>query len=130
MHGVLPDIDAAHFHGTFGHIIQAGHQVHERGLAAAGTADDADGFAGADVQVDVFQGIVTALLVGEKDVVEVDATVRNFRHRFGGIGHVGFLVDHLGDAGCTGRALGELDEDHGQHHQRGQDRHDVAEQRG
>ena len=130
LHGIFPDIDAAHLHRALGHVVQAGHQVHEGGFTAAGTADDADGLAGADVQVDVFQGVVTALLVGEIDVVEVDAAVGDLRHRLGGIGHVGFLVDDLGDTGRAGRALGELDEDHRQHHERGQDRHDVTEQRG
>ena len=129
LHGIFPDIDAAHFHGALRHVVQTGHQVHQGGFSAACTADDADGLAGPDVQVDVFQGIITALLVGEIDMIEVDAAIRDFRHRLGGIGHVRFLVDHLGDAGRAGRALGELDEDHGQHHQRGEDRHDVAEQR-
>ena len=130
LHGIFPDIDATHLHGPFGHVVQAGHQVHEGGFAAAGTTDNANGLTGADVQVDVFQGIVTAPLVGKVDVVEVDAAVRDFRHRVGRLGHVRFLVDHLGDTGRAGRALGELDEDHGQHHQRGEDRHDIAEKRG
>ena len=53
-------------------IPEAWHQVHEGGLAAAVGADDGDGFAVGDVEVDASEDGVSAV-VGEVDLVEADS---------------------------------------------------------
>ena len=129
LHVVFPDIDAAHFHRSLGHVIEARHQVRQGRFTGAGTTDEADGLSRPDMQVDVLQGVIAALLIGEIDVVEVDASVGDGRNRLRGIVHIWLFVNHFRYTGGARRALGELDEDHGQHHEGTQDRHDVAEKR-
>lgn len=61
-------------------------------------------------------------------MVEVDAAVGDGRNGLRRIVHIRFFVNHFRNTGGACRALGELDEDHGQHHERTQDRHDITEQ--
>ena len=64
-------VDAVHQHLPRGRFVEAADDVHQGALAAAGRADDGDGFVHADLQVDVPQhGLLR--VVGERDVHEFD----------------------------------------------------------
>ena len=53
---VLAHVHAADADAALGGVVKAGDELDERGLAGAGAAENADGHAGGDVQVDVTQG--------------------------------------------------------------------------
>ena len=78
-------------------VVEAGEQLDDCGLAGAGGADERDGPAGRDDQVDVVQhGLVR--VVAEGDVAELDLPVRVRQvHGIGCIEHVGVGVDHRVD---------------------------------
>ena len=83
------------------------------------------------MQVDVGQGILAAaVLVGEADVVEVNAAVGHLFHGLLGILQVGDLIEHLTNPVDAGQGHADHDHHHGQHHQAHQQGHDVAEQAG
>ena len=78
---IIPDIHAAHADGAGLGVVQAGDELHQTGLCAAGAADDAQCLAGLDVKGDVVQDrLAGAVLVLEGDVVEADAAVLDFLH--------------------------------------------------
>ena len=52
-------------------LVEAGDQPQQRGLAAAGRAEEGEELAGPDREVDVLQDVVRA--VGQIDVFDVDA---------------------------------------------------------
>lgn len=52
---VVAYVHAAHAHGAFGGVVQTGDEVYKRGLGRAGTADDTDGLAALNVQVDIVE---------------------------------------------------------------------------
>ena len=74
MRGELPHVDAVDQHAAFVHVVEPAEQVHERRLAAAALADDADRFAGLDLEVDVAEHRLVPL-VAERDVLELDAAL-------------------------------------------------------
>ena len=95
-HGLLRDdgdglsqlllVDSAHVraadqNAALGRVVEAGNEVHQRGLAAACAADDADGLAGADAEGDMLQGFRAGALVMQGDVLKGDAA--RFIDRFG-----------------------------------------------
>ena len=78
---VIPDIHAAHADSAGLGVVQAGDELHQTGLCAAGAADDAQCLAGLDVKGDIVQDrLAGAVLVLEGDVVEADAAVLDFLH--------------------------------------------------
>ena len=55
--GQLGCVGAVKFDGARSGLVEQGKEVHEGGFAAAGFADDGDGFAGVDFQIDVAEGL-------------------------------------------------------------------------
>ena len=101
-HIIAAHVQPAHADRAFIHIVQAADQVHQAGFARAGAADDADGLAGTDMQVNVGQGVfAAAVLVGEIHMVEIDAAVGNLFHRLFGVVQVGGLGEDLADTACS-----------------------------
>ena len=97
------------------HIIEAGDQVAQRRLAAAGRPDERDILARADVQINVAQDLVVVVGVLKADVVKVDAAVlHDQRLRVGGVGDGDGRIHDLGKALNAGHAalelLGKLDD--------------------
>ena len=131
---VAADIDRAV--GLFGpfrgrvRVVEAADEAHERRLAAAGTADDADGLTGADVEVDVVKVFLSfaVFLVGEMDVVETDAAVRDFIKRVFRVHDVRFLDEDFGNTVGRSGTHGQHDQDGREHHQREHGAHDIAEE--
>src|SRR5699024_3540091 len=113
------------------HIVQAADQVNQAALARSCATDHADRLAGLDMQVDIGQGVfAAAVLVGEVDVVEIDAAVRHLHDRLLRIVQVGGLVEYFADTADARHGHADHDHNHGQHHQAHQQTHDVAEQAG
>jgi hypothetical protein len=95
----------------FGRVVQARQQRGERRLARARGADDGDGLAGVDGQVDAQQRGAVAALVAEHDVLEADLSSHVGDHvGVGPIGDDGLGVEHLVHA--DGRRLGFAREGH------------------
>ena len=132
------------------HIIQAGNQIHQRRLSGAGASDDTDGFSGMNVEINMMQGSLIALLrhimngdhltpvliignipplIGEIHIFKINAAVLHLHHRILRIADVGLLLKDLTDSLRTGCRHGQHDKDHRHHHQAEQNHHDVAEQR-
>ena len=108
---VLPvDVDVAACH-----VVEAGDQIAQGGLAAAGGAHQRQTLAGLDVKADVVQDLVVVIRVLEADVVEPDGTGAGLQGLcvWGVVdGHGG--VHDLSEALDAGHAalelLGELDD--------------------
>ena len=131
LHVVVAHVDAADLERTVGHIVQSRHELHQAGLRRTGAADDADGHAGTDLQVDIVEHRLFGVIrVAEVDVVEFDGPVGHFLDGVGRVGHRAFLVEHLADT-FRGRLGNDAhDEDHGQHHHGHEDLHGVGDQCG
>jgi len=111
----LRDIAAVQQNLSAGGVVKARDQIDQRALAAAGRADDADGFAGMDLQRDVLQDILAGR-IGEKDMVKADVTGDVRRQGMGRLRLRGLLGQHLADALGRGHgADGGVDDigDHG-----------------
>ena len=52
---ILPYVPAADLYASFRYVIEPADQVHEAGLGRTGSADNTDGLAGANMQVDMVQ---------------------------------------------------------------------------
>ena len=120
-------INAADGHAALGHVVQTRQQLHKAGLSRTGAANDADGLAGLDVEINVLEGLLAILFIGKADVVELDGAVPDLHNGVLTVRQVGLLVQHLGHAlggGCRHR---DHDEHHGQHHQAHKDVHAVAQ---
>ena len=48
-------------HAALGHVVQTRQQLHKAGLSRTGAANDADGLAGLDVEVNVLEGLLAIL---------------------------------------------------------------------
>ena len=73
----VADVDAVDGDPAAGDVVQARHQRGQRGLAGAGGADDRDGLAGRDLEVDVAQHrLVGCVGEGEADVLEAQVAAR------------------------------------------------------
>ena len=128
---VVAHVHAAHAHGALGGVVQAGDEVNERGLGRAGTADDADGFAALNVQVDIVERLALCMRgILKAHVVKVDGTVGNLEHGLGGIGDRGLGGQHLGNAVRRFVGHGHHDKDHRQLHQAHEDREAIGKDRG
>ena len=93
---VLPvDVDVA-----AGHIIEAGNEVAQRRLAAAGGADQSQPLAGLDVKADMMQNLVVVVRVFEADILEPDGTGAGLERLC-----VGCVVDGDGRVHDLGKAL-------------------------
>ena len=126
-------VDAVHQHLPLIGIVQPGDQRDQRGLAGAGRADDADGGAGGNVQVDVIQHALGAVLViAEGDVPQLHTAFpdRQLRVCGFGVGDVGDFLHDLPDAACGRHGAGHLDEQHTDHHQRVEHLRDVGDEGG
>ena len=73
---VFTNVHAVNQYGAFRHIIEAGDQVDEGGLATAGRAHDSHGLSGRNGEADVLQYIFIAARVGKGNVTEFDFTLR------------------------------------------------------
>ena len=87
--------------------------MHQCGFAAAGAADDADGFAGHDGKADVRQARCTGALIGERDIIKsYGGSSRVFhmeRRRARRIRHACLDIQHTGNALGAGQRLVQRD---------------------
>ena len=96
-------------HRTFRHVVEPGQQAHDGGLAGAGRADQGDGLARGDVEVDQVQDVTAVVLVPEHDVVEIDLALNG--GQLGGtrlVRDLGLDVQRLEDAFEVGGAGDQL----------------------
>ena len=71
---VFADIHTAYTDRALVHIVETADQVHQTALARAGAADDADGLAAFDMEVDIGEGILPAsVLIRKIHMVEINA---------------------------------------------------------
>ena len=63
-------------------------------------------------------------------MIEINASVRNVRHRILRVCQIRFFVQHLADTADTCHGHTDHDHNHGQHHQAHEKRHDIAEKTG
>ena len=130
----IPHIDAVHGDLAAGDIIEAGDQVQQTGLAAAGGADDGRGLAGPGREADMLQRVAVGPGEPEADVLELHHALPVLLFQCGLCG--GFIrvmdgsfgaadfVDALG--GHTG--TGQHDGHHGQHQEGHDDLHGVGDE--
>ena len=87
-------IVAADEHLALGGVVQTGDQAGQSGLRAARAAQDSDRLPGLHTQVDVLQNRLAASLfaVGEGNVAEFNAAVRDVRPRIFRAGQVGLFI--------------------------------------
>ena len=115
--GVQPElaartrVAAVDEHATLRRLKEAADEVHERGFARAGLADDGDVRALRDLEAEVLQHVLAAVGVAEGDVLELDIAVERlpvfllrvegvavFLRDFRRVAHVGLGLHELGEA--------------------------------
>ena len=121
---------AAHGELTAGDVVKAGDQLHQRGLGAAGAAQDAHRLARADGQADVAEHVLAGGLgILEVHMVELHAAVLQLGAFALRRAHdLGPFVQHLHDALDGGPADDQLGEGHADHHQAHQNLSDIADE--
>ena len=119
----------ANEHLALGDIVKARNQAGQRGLRAARAAQNTDGLAGLDAQINVLQNrLAAALAIGEGNIAELDAAVGNVGQCIFRAGEVSLFVQDFTNSLCTGHAHAHHDEDHRNHHQAHKNAGDIAEQ--
>ena len=130
LHGVVLYVVAAHIDGALVDLVQTGDHADQRGLGAAGAAQDAHCHAAFDVQVDVVQ--VPCLrrgMVLEEDMLKADVAVFHGQAAVGPIvGDLRLLLQHLLDTLAAGDGTGQDHQHHGHHHQGHQDLAGIGEE--
>ena len=128
---VLAHVHAADLHAALRHVVETGNELHEGRFARAGAAEDADGLARGNVEVDVPQRVfLRAGGILEAHAVKVHGAVRDGHDRRGGIGERGLLAQDLADTLDGFGGHGEHHIDHGDHHQRHEHLNAVGEHGG
>ena len=125
-------VNTVHGHLAAGHIVKAGDQVEQGGLAAAGGADDGGSLAGLCGKADVLQRVAVGTGKAEAHILESHHTVpvAALPRRLGG-GFVG-VVDgsggaaHFVDAVCGHTGTGQHDRYHGDHQEGHNDLHGIG----
>ena len=125
-----PHVHAVDVELAAGHVVEARDEVDERGLAAAGAADDGRRHARLDHQRDAAQDRVLGARVAELDVAEGERAAAGRRRR----GDLGVVDRGLGPEDLLDPAGGhhgprDHDEHEHGHHHREQDLHDVLQER-
>ena len=124
---VLTHVCAADLHAALRHVVEAGDELHQRRLARARAAQDADRRARGDNEVDVVEGVVFgAGGILEGHVREFDAAVLDLGHGMRGARERGHFHQHLADALGGLGGDGEHDVDHGQHHEAHEHLHAIV----
>ena len=132
--GHLAHVDAVYGHAAAGHVVEAGDQVEQGGLAAAGGADDGSGLAGLCGKADVLQCVAVGTGEAEAHVVELHHALPVLVFLCGlGVGFVrvvdgGLGADDLVDAVCGHTGTGQHDGHHGQHQEGHDDLHGVGDE--
>ena len=92
-----------------GHIVKAGDQVAQRGLAAAGRTDQGQILPRADLEIDMAQDFVVIVGVLKADILKLDAALsHNERFGIGGVGDIHRRVHDFVKALNAGHAPLEL----------------------
>ena len=102
----LTHVDAVEHHPAHAHVVEAGDQGHEAGLARAGGAEEGHDLVGADVEGDVVQHRASGV-VAEGDVLEAHPTLGVGEGERGrGTFEHPRRVEHLEEAARRGDGLG------------------------
>ena len=107
---------------AFRHVVEPWDQLHQGALGRARTAQDADEFAGTDVEIHMLQGVALGgpgVLVA--DAVKIDGAVLHFLDRILGAGQAALFLQHLDDTLGGLHGHGDDHEHHGEHHQAHED---------
>ena len=124
-------VHAAYLDAAFGHVVQAGDQLHQRGLGGTRAAQNADQLAGLDVQVHICQcHALGALGIFEADIIKVNGAVLHFGDGVFGAGQAAFLRQNLHDTLGRFHRHGDHHKDHREHHQTHEDLEAVGEDGG
>ena len=101
--GKRADIDAVDQNRAGGHVVKAANQIHERALAGAAGADQADHFARLDIARSMPCNHL-ARAVFEPDVAQLDLPFKPARmHRLDRLRHAGHAIENFEDPLRTGR---------------------------
>ena len=122
---------------------EAAGEIDERGLARAGLADDGDGGAGGDLQVEVGEHVLLAVGIAEGDVLKLDVAADGLPvfadgmeavavagDDLGRVDDEGLLVEQSGDALDVGLHADEVGEHAGQALDGLEDAHGIGEEGG
>src|SRR5665648_583286 len=127
----VADVDAVDEDAAAGNVVEPRNETDERGLAAAGAADDSRHLARTGREADAAEHRVFGARIAELDVLELDAAAS------GNVGGGRRRVDdrrvrlqHLLDALRRRRRARHHDEHDGRHEHGHQDLHDVREEGG
>ncbi len=125
---IIPDVHTAYFYDSFRCVIQAGNQLNQRGFGRSGASDDADGFPGTDMHLNIrkshpfgFRGIF------ETNVFKVHGTVPDSVNRLFRIGQGTFFLKSFRNSLCRFLRYGDRHKYHGKHHQTVENHEAVVE---
>ena len=103
-HRKTADVGAIERNGPFGHVIKAADQIHQRALARAAVAHQANHFARADVQVQALDDGAAA--IAEPHPAQADGALHALHaHRVGRLRDVAHMVQNVKNAFGAGRRL-------------------------
>ena len=126
------DVDAVERDGALGDVVEARDELHERRLARARGADDAEDRARADLERDVRHHARRRVGIGEAHVVEDELASRGVRVVRDGVGRVDDrerAAEHLPDAVRGDGRPREQNRDHGKDEEAHDDLHGVRDER-
>ena len=123
--GVIPDVDAVHKDLALRRVVEARDQTDQRGLAAAGRADDGQRLAVLHAEADMAQLVCRRMRIAEGDIPEFNGPA-GAALPDGAFADGGAAVEHLVDTLRRDLRLRHEHEDHDQHHEGHDDRGRVG----
>ena len=111
-------IQPVYLDASFAHVVKTGDEIHKRGLAGAGCANDRDKLSRLDRQVDVFENIVSgACLIAERYIFELYFAGRRRELVFGNraVADVGLRFENFVDTLGAGGGSRKIQQTHGDH---------------
>ena len=128
---VIAHVDAAYLDRALAHVVKAGDELDERGLAATRAADDTHRLAGRDEEVYVCECLfVGSSLIGKADLIEKHASVAHLGDGAFGLSYLALLAEHLAKTVCGLDRHREHNDDHRYHHKTHQYLCAIGQKRG
>ena len=121
---------SAHEHLSLLRLIQPRDHLDERRFCTARTADDADGLAGADRQIDIGEHrLLCILMIAEGNVAHLDRTVRHGQRRVRcRVANIRLIPEHLADPVGGRFRHHDHNEGIGNHHQGHENLRNIADE--
>ena len=122
---------ASNLNGPFGRIIKPRDKLHQGRFGRACPSQNSDRLAGLNMQCDAGERVfLRVLMVFERDILKIDAPIRNL---FSGVlrgGQQNRFIQHFADTVRAGQGARKQQKHIGNHHQRVHNLHHITQEPG